>query len=143
MVGRKSQFGSSTEQCEIIVVLDFQQHGIAHEPIQNNATITNIQSAFRTTGICPLNENIFTDVDFLSSEITNRPPNDISRPITPVLMDAEEEMEMQTAMDIGANVEVASDALDLDRTLEEVQPFPQAGPLKATGRGRNAVKRQF
>lgn len=40
------------------------------------ATIDNIQSRFRVTGISPLNENIFPESEFSGAFVTDRPlPN--------------------------------------------------------------------
>ncbi|CAK1588432.1 unnamed protein product [Parnassius mnemosyne] len=40
------------------------------------ATIDNIQSGFRVTGISPLNENVFPDSEFSGSYVTDRPTPD-------------------------------------------------------------------
>lgn len=44
--------------------------GIAHSKAMNPE---NILSSFRTTGIYPFNSNIFSEVDFMSSSVTDRP----------------------------------------------------------------------
>ncbi|XP_022835755.1 uncharacterized protein LOC111363186 isoform X2 [Spodoptera litura] len=40
-------------------------------------TPTNITQAFKKCGIFPFDDQIFTDIDFLPSEITNRPPPNV------------------------------------------------------------------
>ena len=37
------------------------------------ATPTNVKSGFRCTGIWPFDKTIFTDEDYLSSQVTDRP----------------------------------------------------------------------
>lgn len=41
-------------------------------------TLSNIKSGFRKTGIFPFDRHIFTDYDYMPSEITNRPLEDLS-----------------------------------------------------------------
>lgn len=41
--------------------------------LQNASSPRNITSAFQSTGIWPYNKNIFTDIDFMPSEVTDRP----------------------------------------------------------------------
>lgn len=113
--------------------------GLSRLPIQEAATISNIQSGFRVTGICPLNEDIFTDEDFLPSEVTNRPAIEI-RPISPAYAEDDDDGG-NVVNQVGAIFEVeTTDHIDLDATLEEVQPYPKAGPRKATKRGRKPRK---
>lgn len=100
--------------------------GIAREPIQKGASISNIQSGFRVTGICPLNENIFTEIDFLPSKITDRVENEPQRPRTPnesVEEPAEDDRE-----------------INFDAVLEKLHPFQKAAPRKSTNRGRKRRK---
>ncbi|KAJ8964234.1 hypothetical protein NQ314_005063 [Rhamnusium bicolor] len=50
--------------------------GIVKMTLPLAATPTNIMAGFRKTGICPFNENIFPDTEFLASYVTDRPaPN--------------------------------------------------------------------
>ncbi|GBP27792.1 hypothetical protein EVAR_94196_1 [Eumeta japonica] len=41
-------------------------------------TPSNIKSGFRKTGIFPFDRHIFTDIEFMPSEVTNRPLEDLS-----------------------------------------------------------------
>jgi hypothetical protein len=43
-------------------------------------TARNIISGFRSTGIFPFNKNLFTDSEFASAMVTDRPMNDIRNP---------------------------------------------------------------
>ncbi|KAJ8928692.1 hypothetical protein NQ314_018702 [Rhamnusium bicolor] len=50
--------------------------GIVKMTLPLAATPTNIMAGFKKTGICPFNENIFPDTEFLASYVTDRPaPN--------------------------------------------------------------------
>ena len=54
--------------------------GLVGKAFPRAVTHTNIQSGFRATGIYPLDRNIFTDDDYLPSDVTDRPLPDDQRP---------------------------------------------------------------
>lgn len=56
--------GKPISICEVAVCV-----GEAHMKAMTPANIIN---AFKKTGIFPYDSNIFTDIDFLPSEVTNR-----------------------------------------------------------------------
>lgn len=47
--------------------------GIAREPIKQGASINNIQSGFRKSGIWPFNDQNFSEIDFLPAAVTDHP----------------------------------------------------------------------
>jgi len=49
---------------------------LVKESLPLSATPKNITSGFTKTGIWPLNRNVFTDEDYMCSEVTDRPIND-------------------------------------------------------------------
>ncbi|XP_043461002.1 uncharacterized protein LOC122497779 isoform X2 [Leptopilina heterotoma] len=100
---------------------------IAAKPIESGASVSNIKSGFAVSGIWPLNENVFTDIDFLPSDITDR-ENTVNRASTSADSDTEQER-MSAVSDVNETV-------DLDKTLEEIHPYPKAAPRKQTKRGR-------
>lgn len=86
---------------------------IAQNPIESGASISNIESGFAVTGIWPLSTNVFTDHDFLPSQITDHANVD-ERPPTPDLSDTEEE---RAAVD--DDVEDDEEENDLDGESDE------------------------
>jgi hypothetical protein len=70
---------------------------------------SNIQSGFCITGLWPVNSDIFTADEFLSSYVMDRP----------------EPAVQESGSDAGPS---ASTALSSPRSLEEIQPFPKAQP---------------
>ena len=54
--------------------------GLVGKAFPRAVTPTNIQSGFRATGIYPLDRIIFTDDDYLPSDVTDRPLPDDQRP---------------------------------------------------------------
>lgn len=121
-------------------------------------TPSNIIAGFRKAGIIPFNENIFTDVDFLPSQITDRPLESIQ--------DTLQITDQNTENDVsGRNIscheesgnffnetlnEVAgpsNDTLTNDRKTtyispQEIRGFPKAGARKKTTKrqpGRSTI----
>lgn len=75
-------------------------------------------------GICPLNEHIFTDINYLPSQITDRPDN--NTPLRTETPETEEE-----------NIETERST---DFILENMQPLLKALLRKPTNRGRKPRK---
>jgi len=120
-------------------------------------TQSNIQAEFRTTGIYPYNRNLFTDRDFASSFVTNRPNPDNSKEIDDVLV-CNSTVENQTAQNVESSstklVETitqpissliqrpaneVSSSVALIFSPEAVRPLLKAPPRK-TNRGMNTRK---
>lgn len=97
-------------------------------------TPTNIMSGFRVTGICPINPNIFTDDEFMSSFVTDRPNNENSgsltdRPTSPVKANENQILVCATPSTSGT-------VSNKFRSPEDIQPHPKAVPRVATTKGR-------
>ena len=52
--------------------------GIAKEAYNIAFSKKNMESAFKATGVFPLNRDIYTDEDFLPAEVINRPNPTVS-----------------------------------------------------------------
>ncbi|XP_054722826.1 uncharacterized protein LOC129232748, partial [Uloborus diversus] len=100
-------------------------------------TRSNIQSGFHKSGIYPFNKEIFTEEDFLSAYVTDRPnpiiapetspsQNDVSQPGT------SKEVE-KPLLDLAVPVPSSNDTKHL--SIEVIRPYPKAAPRKAC-RGR-------
>ncbi|CAH0727622.1 unnamed protein product, partial [Brenthis ino] len=55
------------------VVTQFQTAGLFGKAFVSAATMTTAINAFRTTGIWPINKDVFTDVDFAPADTTDNP----------------------------------------------------------------------
>lgn len=105
-------------------------------------TPNNICSGFRATGTWPLNRLVFTDDDFLSSYVTDRPSN-VPQQSTPTSSgeiiglqhDIPEPTEQNATLSNStpgkSNVPTTYPSL----TPEEIRPFPKAAP-RVPNRGR-------
>lgn len=85
---------------------------------------TTIKSGFRASGIAPFNPHIFTDADFLPSYVSATSDIEIPEP--------------------GAFVEIEEGPgpshIDLNKSLEELRPFPKAASTQKSKRGRPPQK---
>jgi len=89
------------------------------------ATISNAESGFRKSGIFPFDRNLFTDEDFLSSKMTDRPLN--SHP-DGQLSDAEPSTSSET--DVTGDKAVSSDVPGSVSLEDDNEPnVPSASPV--------------
>lgn len=103
-------------------------------------TPSNITAGFRVSGICPFNEDIFDDSEFLPSSVTDRPPltpqDEITHKLTPTCLTdaANDPLTQSAALASTSNQPV---------TPEQVCPLPKAGPRKESNRGRKRRKAEL
>ena len=91
-------------------------------------TPNNIMRGFEKTGIWPYNPDIFTENDFLTSAVTDRPAPDALDPVEPGNNLA------KTPSTSGP--EQSSTPVSVPVTPEQVRPYPKAKPRVLSGRGR-------
>lgn len=98
------------------------------------ATPLNVKSGFRCTGICPFDRSVFSEEDFLSSFVTDRPLN--------ATASNEEEIASTTVNAEPAEPvheeECSPRALVSDKSLvtpSKIMPYPKAPPRKQSARG--------
>lgn len=90
--------------------------------------LQNITKGFSCTGICPYNPDIFSDSDFLGSNVTDRPnPNSSDSGIIPSLS-SEVSFQAPSVSDSHTRPNIISP--------NELRPFPKAGPRKSARGGR-------
>lgn len=122
---------------------------VSAQPLQQAVTPINATSGFRVTGIYPFNADLFTDLDFAPSSVTDRP-------FVPTVDGGNANAEHADGdMDVALNVEIEDALVDteipegvatlpetitLDETLETIVPFPKAPPRVASNRGRKKRK---
>lgn len=100
-------------------------------------TSSNIQSGFHKSGIYPFNKEIFTEEDFLSAYVTDRPNPIIAPETSPRQIDVSQpgtskEVEKPLS-DLAVPVPSSNDTKLL--SPEVIRPYPKAAPRKAC-RGR-------
>lgn len=127
--------------------------GIVKVALPNALTQRNIVSGFEATGIMPFNRNIFTDSDFLSSSVTDRPLREIDQfqPSSTIDISSTQtnshdsprgqpegnanEMESIPSTSSGINVPIA-----LLVSPQDIRPYPKAGDRKVSNKGKKPMK---
>ncbi|XP_015910948.1 uncharacterized protein [Parasteatoda tepidariorum] len=107
-------------------------------------TPENIQSGFACTGIWPLNSDIFSESDFLPSNVTDRSDPDVmnssasSKPSTSINNLPPASPYPSTSASV-TNLPDSSESTQILVTPEQLRPFPKAEPRKGRG-GRKRIK---
>lgn len=104
-------------------------------------TPINITKGFSKTGIYPFDAHIFSDQEFLSSSVTDR-PEPLIKERTPELATNEPQPGPSRECSIirEATPEPLPDHSGFHKTPEDIRPLPKAPPRKKQTCGRKAVK---
>lgn len=109
---------------------------LSAKAFSRSMTPENILSAFRCTGIFPLNCHIFGDYDYISASVTDQPPptaevppHDADREIVP-------ELPSTPTVDAAVIMQQTTEPQPSTSriTPEQILPCPKAGPRKASNR---------
>lgn len=106
---------------------------LSRDPFLNAFNMKNIQSAFKKTGLWPVNQLIFTDEEFEAAYATDRPlPESVLDP--PI--EAADNFGNDQNKSLIENVETISQQQMVAgpsgiTTIENIRPFPKAGPRKS------------
>jgi hypothetical protein len=112
---------------------------------QRAMTITNITSGFRRPGIFPFDRHAFSEDEFLSAFVTDRPMSNINETqdsITQSGLQTQTTKEnlASTSTDKSPSTQCHHQATTGVITPEEIRPFAKAGPRKNTRKGRSKVR---
>lgn len=106
-------------------------------------TPSNIKSGFKKTGILPFDRDVFTEDDFLTSEVTNRPITDEdlqmqSRDCTTPTVENQEPLTLRPALQENENQQPSTSRAAIQEVENQVKSplefrnYPRAGPRKTT-----------
>ena len=102
-------------------------------------TPNNIQSGFRVSGNWPVNRNVFSDDEYLSSYVTDRPDPTLAVSINANTQDTTlDDSRGEPSSPTHVSNSISSPPAV---TPEQVRPFPKAEARKTTGRSRKGTTR--
>lgn len=144
--------------------------GIVKNSLPNALTPNNITAGFKATGIMPFNPDIFTDEDFLSCSVTDRPLKSIEEDVRECLTDVintcieglsysetstsilRKSLSNNLGLPISAPTEgsvpgpSSSGVYQIQHRLvspQDIRPYPKAGERKKNKKGKQSMKSQI
>ncbi|CAK1586780.1 unnamed protein product [Parnassius mnemosyne] len=105
---------------------------------------TNIISGFRAAGIWPINADIFTESEFMTSLVTDRPPpSQLEEPTQRSVIASDcplpsplEEPVQSSSVSERASPSSLGGSVPMHFSPQDIMPYPKAGPRSQSSRGR-------
>ncbi|XP_036146776.1 uncharacterized protein LOC118646934 [Monomorium pharaonis] len=124
-------------------ITDYDIAGLVGEAFTKVARLDIAVSGFKCTGIYPFDKNIFSDIDYLPSDMTNVPLEEIRTQTAPVaskVLDAVPVRDTQMTKEIHPST---SSVPDISKNLLKLSPFPDAAKKRSEARKRKSEKSQI
>lgn len=119
---------------EVCTIYDIA--ALVNDAICKAAIPSNIFSAFRATGIYPFNKDIFSDLDFAPSQVTENPPPNQQQAID-LQVETQRFRRSEELVD-GPEHSVSHSAIVV--TPKKIRPLPKAKPKEVTRKPREKGK---
>lgn len=104
--------------------------GVVKQALPNATNPANVMSGFSATGIMPFNPEVFTEADFLSSYVTDRP----------LTSDEPQQSTSPETTNQQPVPSTSSGSGTIYVSPQELKPYPKAGERKENFRGRKRMK---